>query len=204
MHKPAESSAPLHELIRERWSPRAFAERNIEPEKIRSLLEAARWAPSSSNGQPWSYLVATKDESEEFARLGSCLVDGNAWAKKAPLLLLAVAQMNFAHNGKPNGHAFHDVGLASENLVLQAAAMGLVAHQMAGFVVDRARELFQIPEGYEPVTIVAVGYPGEVNDLTEPLRVRETSPRSRKPLTEMVFAGKWGNVSPLLGDLPAT
>ncbi|HEX4072333.1 MAG TPA: nitroreductase family protein [Planctomycetaceae bacterium] len=204
MDKPAESSAPLHELIRERWSPRAFADRSIEPEKVRSLLEAARWAPSSSNGQPWIYIVATKDEPEEFARLASCLVDGNAWAKRAALLVLAVAQTNFSHNDKPNRHAFHDVGLANENLVLQATAMGLVAHQMAGFVLDRARELFQIPVGNEPLTMVAVGYPGEVNDLPEPLRVREASPRSRKPLAEMVFTGKWGNVSSLLGDLPTS
>jgi nitroreductase len=200
MHKPAESSAPLHELIRERWSPRAFAERSIEPEKVRSLLEAARWAPSSFNGQPWSYIVATKDASEEFARLASCLVDGNSWAKRAPLLLLAVAKTHFAHNGQPNRHAFHDVGMANENLVLQAEAMGLAVHQMAGFVVDRARELFQIPEGQEPATMLAVGYPGELNDLPEPLRARETSPRSRKPLAEMVFGGKWGTVSPLIGD----
>ena len=96
------------------------------------------------------------------------------------------------------------MGLANENLVLQATAMGLVAHQMAGFVLDRARELFQIPVGNEPLTMVAVGYPGEVNDLPEPLRVRETSPRSRKPLAEMVFTGKWGNVSSLLGDLPTS
>ena len=95
MRKPAESQSPLHELIRERWSPRAFAERSIEPEKVRSLLEAARWAPSSSNGQPWSYLVASKDQPEEFDRLASCLVDGNAWAERPPLLLLAVAATHF-------------------------------------------------------------------------------------------------------------
>ena len=147
MRKPAESSSPLHELIRERWSPRAFADRLIEPEKIQSLLEAARWAPSSSNGQPWTYLLATKDDSEEFDRLASCLVDGNGWAKRCALLILAVAATHFAHNGKPNRHAFHDVGLANENLVLQAGAMGLVVHQMAGFLPDRARELFEIPEG---------------------------------------------------------
>jgi nitroreductase len=200
MHKPAESSAPLHELIRERWSPRAFADRSLEPETIRSLLEAARWAPSSFNGQPWTYILAKKDQPEEFARLASCLVDGNAWAKRAPLLLLAVAKTHFAHNGQPNRHAFHDVGLANGNLVLQAGAMGLVVHQMAGFLPDRARELFGIPEGYEPATMVAVGYPGEVNDLPEPLRARETSPRARKPLAEMAFTGKWGTVSPLLGE----
>jgi len=198
MRKPADSQSPLHELISERWSPRAFAERSIEPDQVRSLLEAARWAPSSFNGQPWSYLIALKDQPEEFDRLASCLVDGNAWAKRAPLLLLAVAATHFAHNGKPNRHAFHDVGLANENLVLQAGAMGLVVHQMAGFLPDRARELYEIPEGQEPLTMIAVGYPGEVDDLPEPLRARETTPRSRKPLAEMAFSGKWGAVSPRL------
>ena len=167
MRKPAESSAPLHELIRERWSPRAFADRGIEPGKIQSLLEAARWAPSSSNGQPWTYLLATREETQEFDRLASCLVDGNSWAKRAPLLLLAVAATHFANNGKVNRHAFHDLGLANGNLVLQAGAMGLVVHQMAGFLPDRARELFEIPEGQEPLTMLAVGYPGDVNDLPE-------------------------------------
>lgn len=200
MRKPAESSVPLHELIRERWSPRVFRDRSIEPDKIRSLLEAARWAPSSYNGQPWSYLVATKDEPEEFERLASCLESGNSWAKRAPLLLLAVAATHFSHNGKPNRHAQHDLGIANENLVLQAVAMGLAAHQMAGFQPDRARELFQIPEGQEPLTMLAVGYPGEPDDLPEQLRARETSPRSRKPLADMIFTGKWGTVSPLLKE----
>jgi nitroreductase len=197
MRKPADSPAPLHELIRERWSPRAFADRPVEPEKVLGLLEAARWAPSSSNGQPWTYFVATKDQPEEFDRLASCLVEGNAWAKHAPLLLLAVAATHFAHNGKPNRHAFHDVGLANENLVLQAVASGLVAHQMAGFLPDRAREAFEIPVDQEPLTMIAVGYPGEVEDLPEQLRARETTPRTRKPLAEMAFVGKWGTSLPL-------
>lgn len=197
MHKPAESSAPLHELIRERWSPRSFVDRSVEPEKIQSLLEAARWAPSSSNEQPWSYVLATKDQPEAFARLAECLVEANSWAKRAPLLLLAIAATNFAKNGKPNRHAFHDLGLANENLVLQAVAMGLAAHQMAGFLPDRARELHQIPAGQEPLTMIAVGYPGEPDNLAEPLRARELAPRSRKPLAEMAFTGKWGAISPL-------
>src|ERR1700731_4577394 len=118
MRKPANTQAPVHELIRERWSPLSFSDRPVEPQQILSLLEAARWAPSSYNGQPWSYLIATRDQPEEFERLASCLVDGNSWAKRAPLLILAVAATNFTHNGQMNRHAFHDVGLANENLVL--------------------------------------------------------------------------------------
>jgi nitroreductase len=197
MRKPAETRIPVHELIRERWSPRAFLDRRIESEKIVALLEAARWAPSSSNEQPWSYLVATRDQPEQFERLSSCLVEGNAWAKSAPLLLLAVSTLNSSRTGKPNRYAHHDVGLANENLVIQAVALGLAAHQMAGFLPDRARELYEIPEGQDPLTMIAVGYPREPGDLPEPLRSRETAPRSRKGLESMVFSGKWGQTADL-------
>jgi nitroreductase len=198
MGKPAETQAPVHELIRERWSALAFSDRSLEPQQILSLFEAARWAPSSFNGQPWSYLIASKDQPEEFARLASCLVDGNSWAKRAPLLILAIAATNFTHNGQANKHAFHDVGLANENLVLQATAMGLVVHQMAGFHPDKARELYGIPDRQVPLTMLAAGYAGEASDLTEALRKREAAPRSRKPLKEQVFTGKWGQPASVL------
>ena len=165
MHKLAESDYPLHELISNRWSPVAFADRPVEQEKLGSLLEAARWAPSSYNEQPWVYVVATKDDPPQHERLLNCLVDANIeWAKNAPLLFLAVAQLNFARNGKPNRHAFHDVGMANENLVLQATALGLATHQMAGFNVEKAREVFAIPEGYEPLTMIAAGYQADPDE----------------------------------------
>lgn len=199
MEKPAETAVAIHDLIRRRWSPRAFADRAVEPEKLKSLLEAARWAPSCYNEQPWSFFVATRDEPEEFERLKSCLVEGNAaWAQHAPVLMLSVARLAFARNDKPNRHALHDVGLAAENLVLQATDMGLAVHQMAGFHGDRAREVFAIPDGYEPVAMMAAGYPGEPDQLPDALRHRELSPRSRKPLGEFVFTGKWGEKSPLV------
>jgi nitroreductase len=160
------------------------------------MLEAARWAPSSSNEQPWAYLIATRDQTEEFQRMVSCLLEGNVvWAQHAAVLMLAVASLSFARNSKPNRHAFHDVGLASENLVLQATALGVVVHQMAGFLPEKAREVFEIPEGNEPLTMIAAGYPGRTDDLPETLRSRETAPRSRKTLSSMVFTGKWGNVA---------
>ena len=134
MPKVAETRYPIHELLRERWSPRAFADRMVEPEKLRSLLEAARWAPSSSNEQPWSFIVATKEHAGEYERLLSCLVEGNVrWAQHAPVLMLSVATLVFERNQKPNRHAFHDVGLAVENLIIQGTALGLFVHQMAGF-----------------------------------------------------------------------
>ncbi len=199
MQKPAVTQYPVHELIRQRWSPLAFAERTIEPEKVGSLLEAARWAPSSYNQQPWSYILATRDDTEEFQRLFSCLVEGNQpWASRAGLLLLAVAKLHFDHTGKPNRHAFHDVGLANENLVLQAVALGLAAHQMAGFDRTRARQLYEIPDTHEPLTMIAVGYPGRIDDLPESYRDRESAPRTRKPLAEMAFRGRWGEPSPIV------
>ena len=199
MRKLAETLYPIHELLRERWSPRAFADRMVEPEKLRSLLEAARWAPSSFNEQPWSFIVATKEHPGEYERLLSCLVEGNIrWAQHAPVFMLSVAKLAFERNGKPNRHAFHDVGLAVENLVIQATALGLAVHQMAGFHVDKARELFSIPDGHEPVAALVLGFPGDPAGLPEELREREVAPRIRKPLESFVFSGQWGQSSPLV------
>jgi len=199
MQKLAETRYPIHELLRERWSPRAFADRMVEPEKLRSLLEAARWAPSSFNEQPWSFIVATKEHPGEYERLLSCLVEGNIrWAQHAPVLMLSVARLAFERNQKPNRHAFHDVGLAAENLVIQATALGLAVHQMAGFHVDKARELFSIPDGHEPVAALVLGFPGDPAGLPEDLREREVAPRIRKPLESFVFSGQWGQPSPLV------
>ncbi len=190
---------PIHELLGQRWSPRSFSDRLVEPEILRTLLEAARWAPSSFNEQPWSFMVATHDDPSAYARLLSCLAAGNAqWAARAPVLILSVAKLNFTQSGKPNRHAFHDVGLATENLVIQATALGLVAHQMAGFDVEQARRLFGIPQGYEPCTVIALGYLGVPESLPEQLRARQLAPRSRKPLSGFVFTGRWGETWPLV------
>jgi nitroreductase len=199
MQKLAETAYEIHALLRERWSPRAFADRMIEPEKLRSLLEAARWAPSSYNEQPWSFIVATKEHPAEYARLLSCLVEGNVrWAQYAPVLMLSVAKLAFERNQKPNRHAFHDVGLAVENLVIQGMALGLFVHQMAGFHADRAREVYEIPEGHEPVAAIAIGYLDDPGRLPDDLRERELAPRTRKSLESFVFSGHWGHTSPLV------
>lgn len=201
MQKEAQTDFPIHELLRSRWSPVAFSSRPVEPEKLRSLLEAARWAPSSFNEQPWAYVLATQDDPEEYQHMLSVLVEGNiAWAQHAPVLMLSVAKLNFERNGKPNRHAFHDVGLASENLVIQATALGLAVHQMAGFHVEKARELFGIPSGWEPVAAIAAGYPGDPDSLPEPLHKRELAPRTRKSLELFVFTGRWGRSTPLVNS----
>jgi nitroreductase len=201
MTKLHDTAHPVHELIRRRWSPRAFSSRPVEREKLLSVLEAARWAPSSFNGQPWSFLVATKDDRAEFERMLSCLVPQNqVWAKAAPVLMISVAKTHFEHNGKPNRHAWYDTGQAVAFLTLQATALDLGVHQMAGFSADKVRELYAIPETAEPASAIALGYVGDPNSLDEKLRERELAPGKRKPLKEFVFLGRWGHPAVWLGD----
>ncbi len=196
MQKPAETQYPIHDLIRDRWSPLAFDSKPVEPEKLGSLLEAARWAASSYNEQPWAFVVATKEDTDAFQALFNCLAEGNQpWTQDAPVLLLSVAKEQFSRNGKPNRHAAHDVGMANANLVLQAMSMGLYCHMMAGFEPQKARHTLGIPEGWDPLTMMAVGYLGDAKTLSEDLQKREGAPRSRKPLDEFIFTGKWGEAA---------
>ena len=193
MEKPAPAEYEILDLLRRRWSPHAFDARPVEADKLHRVLEAARWAMSSFNGQPWSYILATRDQPEEWQRLFDCLVEGNkAWAHTAPVLMLSVAALKFEHNGKPNRLAQHDVGAASAMMTIQATAEGLFVHQMAGFDTERARQTFQIPEDHEPMAAIAMGYPGDINVLPEKLKERTLAPRVRKPLSQFVFRGKWG------------
>jgi nitroreductase len=194
MEKLAETQVPIHELIRRRWSPRAFSELPVEPDKLLSLFEAARWAASANNEQPWAFLVATQQDPKNYEDMLSVLVDFNrGWANKAPVLILTLAHTQFEKDGKPNRHAFYDLGQAAANLALQATARGLTAHQMAGFNVEAARERFAVPAGWEPVSVIALGYPGDPDSLTEKLRQRETAQRQRKPLETFIFSGAWGH-----------
>jgi nitroreductase len=184
---------PVHELIASRWSPYSFADRAVSDEDLRSLFEAARWAPSSNNEQPWSYVIAKREDADEFGRLLSCLVEFNqVWAKAASVLALSFSRLNFARNNEPNSAAIHDLGLAAGNLVLEATRRGLSVHQMAGILPDKARELYSVPEGYQPMTAIAIGYAGDPIELPEKLRVRDGARRPRKPLKEFIFGGKWG------------
>jgi len=192
MEKPAPTEFPVHDLIRRRWSPRAIdPTRLVEREKLLVLLEAARWAPSCFNEQPWHYLVFEPSNAAVLEEARSCLVEGNRWAKSAPVLLLSVAKETFTRNGKPNRHAHHDVGLASENLVLQAVDVGLTAHQMAGFDAEKARQLFGIPEGFTPMAMIALGYAPDPQSLADDVRKLEEEPRTRKPMIEWAHDGHW-------------
>jgi nitroreductase len=186
MEKPAPTDKPIHDLIRRRWSPRAFSDRPVPREILATVFEAGRWAPSCYNEQPWRYLVATSDDAAGHARAKGVLSAGNAWAHAAPVLVLSLAKMSFKHNGAPNPHAWHDVGAASAYIFLQATSMGLYMHEMAGFDRERAREAYAIPAGWEPVAMIAIGYEGSAESLTEKQRAAEKSERRRNPLAEMV------------------
>ncbi|QVL34384.1 nitroreductase family protein [Telmatocola sphagniphila] len=197
--KIAQPAHPIHDLVKQRWSPYGFSDRAVSSTDLQSLFEAARWAASSYNEQPWSYIVAAKSDSTAFAKLLSCLTEGNqAWAAAVPVLAIGCTSLNFSKNGKPNAAAFHDLGLASATLTFEATARGLVVHQMIGILPDKVRELYAVPEGVQPFTGLAIGYAADPEKLPEPLKQRELTPRSRKPITDFVFGDKWGTKSGLV------
>lgn len=205
MDRTAPTDHPVHELVARRYSPRAFTDQDVTPAQVLSLLEAARWAASCFNEQPWRYIVAMRQDAEIYQKLLGCLVEANrAWAAKAPVLMLSVASTSFAHNGKPNPHAWHDVGQASAGMAIQAEALGLQIHQMAGFDRERARAQFGIPEGFEPVAAIAVGHPGAPDLLPEPLREREKAPRQRRPVSDFIHGSTWGERPAALPAEPGT
>jgi len=184
---------PVHDLIRRRWSPRVFADRPVEPEKLRSVLEAARWAASSYNEQPWAYIVGTKANPDAWQKVLSTFIEFNqGWAKTAPVLMLSVAKRTFARGGKPNRHAFHDVGAATAQLSAEATHQGLHLHQMAGIDPEKARQVFGIPDDWEAVAGIAMGYVGDPESLPPELKERELAKSTRKPQSEFVFSGRWG------------
>jgi nitroreductase len=181
------------DVIRRRWSPRAFSERPVSSQDLALLLEAARWAASSSNEQPWRFIIARKSDPETHQKLFECLVEANqTWARNAPILLLTVAKRTFTSNGNPNRHALHDTGMALANLMLQATSMGIYTHAMAGFDREKARVNFAIPEDFEPGAAVAVGYLGDPASLSPKHQQSEMAPRTRKPLEALAFGGVWG------------
>lgn len=197
--KCASPDHPIHELLVKRWSPYTFADRSVSDDALRSLFEAARWAPSSYNEQPWSYIVATQENPEDFERVLSCLVEGNqAWAEDAPVLAIGCTSLNFVRNNKPNAAAIHDLGIASATLTFEATARGLFVHQMIGIEPDKVRQLYRVPEGVEPKTGLAIGYAADPGSLPEKFRERDLAVRTRKKLSEFVFGGEWGTASQLV------
>lgn len=196
MLKPAQTQTPIDDTLANRWSGRAYdVSKKVTQEQIISLLEAARWAPSCFGDQPWRFIVWDRNQDPlPWQKAFDCLVPGNqAWVINAPVLLLAAADTLFNHNGKENRWGQYDTGAAAENLCLQAASLGLMAHQMGGFDVDKTREVFAIPEQYNLMAMIAVGVPADLNSLSGDMLDRETAPRTRRPLGELFFSGAWGN-----------
>jgi len=184
IHKPANTLYPVHELIKKRWSPRSFKLQEVTEKDMLTLLEAASWAFSANNLQPWFFIYAHHG-AEGFEKILNCLVPANQlWAKNAPVLMISLAQV-INEKGKPNGWAKHDLGAANLQLALQAVSMDIYAHPMAGF--DKQKTIDTIPFDstiYEPVTFIAFGYPDDAEMLEEPYRSRELAPRTRKTVGE--------------------
>ena len=182
--KSAKTETSVHPLIRKRWSPRAFSDKPVPEELLHTLFEAASWAASSYNEQPWQYLYAHRSNEAGFNRLLSCINEFNrAWAKEAGVLVLSLAQIHLVRNGQPNRHYMHDTGAANTNLLLQAADLDIYGHMMGGFDYEKTVAEFDLnKDGLEPVCFMALGYLGDPEQLDEPLRSREQAERSRKPL----------------------
>ena len=192
--KYADTLPGVDELFRARWSPRSFSSREVSEEDLAAILDAARWAASSYNEQPWRFVVATKADPAAYDALLSILVPFNQdWAKSAPVLILTAALKNFSHNGKPNHHALHDTGAALAHMMLQATALGMQAHAMAGFDHAKAYATLGIPAEIDLGAAVAIGYLASPDLLpNDQMKQQELAARARKPLSELAFDGRWG------------
>lgn len=191
--KPANTDYPINELIARRWSARAFSTRPVERSKLLSILESARWAPSSRNEQPWRYVIFTSDNVEKLKKAQSVLKDINDYAKRAPILICAITKKSYSDNSNYNRLHFHDLGAANENMFLEAFNQGLIMHEMGGFDVKKAREVFNVPEDFEVGIMIAIGYQDTHHILPETLIQKAFTPRQRKPLSEIAFIEELGN-----------
>lgn len=197
--KPAVTSAPVHELIGGRWSPRAFAATPVAREAVVSILEAGRWAASTNNSQPWRFIVTTSHDPAAHGEALACFAPGNQrWAAGAPVYVIALARKAFEANGNPNGHSWHDTGAAGTQMVLQANALGLVVHAAGGIDRDKIRQTYSVPEGYDICCAYAVGYQGDAGSLPDDLAERERAPRARKSLEELVVGPGFGAAASVL------
>ncbi|MBD9359610.1 nitroreductase family protein [Methylomonas fluvii] len=194
-HKRATTQAQIHDLIASRWSPRAFAaDKAVSHPDLTACLEAARWAPSCFNDQPWRFVVCDKSSNlAAWETALSVIVEKNQlWAKNAPVFILTVAMQNFNHNGKANRFAAYDTGAATLSLCLQANALGLITHQMGGFDADKARQVLKLPDDCTPMAMLALGYQAEANNLAEEFQAGEQAERSRAALEQRFYLGQWG------------
>ena len=198
IQKLATSEYDLHDILKQRWSPRAFSSEAIRPDILWSLLEAARWSPSGGNQQPWRFIITQKGEQAYDNLLGTLTGKNPEWAGQAPILILTAAKL-VSDSGRPNRHGYYDLGQAVAHMTVQAGVYGIYVHQMGGYDQDKARQLFDVPTEYDTVTVIAIGYGGEIESLPEDLQQRELTPRTRKPFAEFVFADKFGTPLQLEG-----
>jgi len=175
----------VHQIIKKRYSTVVFSTKQIEEDKLASLFESARWAPSAFNEQPWRFIVGINGKDENYQKIYDCLMEANqAWAKFAPVLVLTIASVNSSVTGKPNRFAQYDTGMAVGNILAQATSLGLHTHQMGGFSMKNAKEFFDIGDDYEIMAVMAIGYKGDVELFPEYLQERESKKRFRKPIDE--------------------
>jgi len=199
--KIARPDHPILEVVAQRWSPYVYADRAVAADDLKSLFEAARWAASSYNEQPWRFILATKSNSAQYEAVLKCLVEANqAWAAAAPVLAIGCYTESFSRNGKPNGCAAHDLGLAVGNLSAEATARGLAVHPMAGILPEQVKQRFAMPAGVVPLIALAIGYAADPVGIPASLQEQELAPRQRKPLTEIVFGGRWGEAAEAIGS----
>lgn len=196
MSRRAPADEPIHALLTERYSGLSFDPRDVPAGELRSLFEAARWAPSCFNEQPWRFVVARRSEVAAFEKMLACLVEGNrVWARDAGALVLGLVSTRFARNGLENAHARHDLGLAMGALSVEATSRGLIVHQMGGILPDLIREQYALPAEIDVVTGTAIGYAGDPSRLPDGLRARDGSPRTRRALSDSVFGGEFGTAA---------
>jgi nitroreductase len=191
--KMAKADYPINEIISRRWSARALSTKHVEKSKLLSILEAARWAPSSRNEQPWRYIVFTNNNSEKLKKAQSVLKEINDYAKRAPILICAITKRTYSDNEIPNRLHFHDLGAANENMFLEAFNQGLIMHEMGGFDLQKAREVFNIPKDYEMGVMIAIGYQDTYHVLPDRLKEKAFTPRIRKPLSKIAFIEELDN-----------
>lgn len=201
MKKEAVTSFPINDLARNRWSPRAFLDRQVEREKLISMFEAARWSASGGNEQPWRFIVGM-NRDETWQKIFSTLDEGNKeWNKAVPVLILAIGNKISSWDGNVSGYFQYDTGQAVAQLTLEAMNQGLHVHQMGGFSAEKSMELFEIPDTFQPLTVIAAGYIGNPDTLAGKLRQRELQARTRKDLAEVVFNGKFGETAPIINGI---
>ena len=193
MDKPAKTNYDIHPLLKERWSPRSFTDQLVDKKSLQRIFEAARWTPSSSNDQPWRFILGIKGDKTWHMIMETLVEFNQKWAKLAPVLALSIGKKISDKNGKPSRTFTYDVGQSVAHITFQAMHEGLFVHQMGGFSAQKATEIFNIPEEYQAITAFAIGHKGQPELLEDNFAEMEKSERKRRPASDFVFSETFGN-----------